>query len=38
VFTRWTASFLTNGRSSRIITTGSIDNPLAPPEPRSNRV
>ena len=29
VFTRWTASFLSNGRSDRIITTGGVDNPPA---------
>jgi NADH dehydrogenase len=38
VFTRWTASFLTNGRSDRIITTGGVDNPIARPRPRPDRV
>jgi NADH dehydrogenase len=37
VFTRWSASFLTDGRSARIITTGGADNPPAPPRPRSDR-
>jgi NADH dehydrogenase len=37
VFTRWSASFLTNGRSARIITTGGADNPPARPRPRSDR-
>jgi NADH dehydrogenase len=38
VFTRWTASFLTNGRSSRIITTIAANQPPARPLPRSSRV
>jgi NADH dehydrogenase len=37
VFTRWSASFLTNGRSARIITTGGADNPPARPRPRPDR-
>jgi NADH dehydrogenase len=37
VFTRWTASFLTNGRSDRIITTGSVAKPFARPHPQSDR-
>jgi NADH dehydrogenase len=37
VFTRWTASFLTNGRSDRIIPTGSVDKPFARPHPQSDR-
>jgi NADH dehydrogenase len=37
VFTRWSASFLTNGRSARIITTGGADNPPTRPEPRPDR-
>jgi NADH dehydrogenase len=36
VLTRWSASFLTNGRSARIITTGGADNPPARPRPRSD--
>jgi NADH dehydrogenase len=37
VFTRWSASFLTNGRSSRIITTFGADQPPARPRPRPGR-
>jgi NADH:quinone reductase (non-electrogenic) len=37
VFTRWSASFLTNGRSSRIITTIGANQPPARPRPRSGR-
>src|SRR3954471_23420158 len=37
VFTRWTASFLTNGRSARIITTGGADSPPARSRPRPDR-
>ena len=37
VFTRWTASFLTNGRSDRIITTGGVDNTPARPQARPDR-
>jgi NADH dehydrogenase len=37
VFTRWSASFLSNGRSSRIITTIGADKPLARPRPGSDR-
>jgi NADH:ubiquinone reductase (H+-translocating) len=37
VFTHWTASFLTNGRSDRIITTSTVGNPPARPRPRSAR-
>jgi len=36
VFTRWSASFLTDGRGARIITTGGADNPPARPRPRSD--
>lgn len=31
VFTRWTASLLTNGRSARIITVGVANHPAEPP-------
>jgi NADH dehydrogenase len=37
VFTRWSASFLTNGRSSRIITTTGANQLPARPRPRSGR-
>ncbi len=37
VFTRWSASFLTNGRSSRIITTGGAIQPASRPRTRSGR-
>ena len=37
VFTRWSASFLTDGRSSRIITTGGAIQPPSRPRPRSGR-
>jgi NADH:ubiquinone reductase (H+-translocating) len=37
VFTRWSASFLTNGRSSRIITTIGANQLPARPRPRSGR-
>jgi NADH:ubiquinone reductase (H+-translocating) len=37
VFTRWSASFLTNGRSARIITTAGADNPPARPPARPDR-
>jgi NADH dehydrogenase len=37
VFTRWSASFLTNGRSSRIITAIGADQPPARPQVRSGR-
>src|SRR4051794_36361053 len=37
VFTRWSASFLTNGRSSRIITTTGANQRTARPRPRSGR-
>lgn len=33
VFTRWTAGFLTNGRSARIITSGGADNTPAQAHP-----
>jgi NADH dehydrogenase len=33
VFTRWTASFLTNSRSDRIIISGGVDDPSARPRP-----
>src|SRR5919197_1881961 len=36
VFTRWSASFLTNGRNARIITTGGPTTP--PPDPRPDRI
>jgi NADH dehydrogenase len=37
VFARWSASFLTDARSARIITTGGTNNPPARPRPRSDR-
>jgi NADH:quinone reductase (non-electrogenic) len=37
VFTRWSASFLTDGRSSRIITTAGAIQPPSRPPPRSIR-
>ena len=37
VFTRWSAGFLTDGRSSRIITTGGAIQPPSRPRPRSGR-
>jgi NADH dehydrogenase len=37
VLTRWSASFLTNGRSSRIITTIGANQLPARPRPRSDR-
>ena len=37
VLTRWSASFLTNGRSARIITSGGVDDPPALPRPRPDR-
>jgi NADH dehydrogenase len=37
VFTRWSASFLTDGRSSRIITTGAGIQRPSRPRPRSGR-
>jgi NADH dehydrogenase len=37
VLTRWSASFLTNGRSARIITTGGADTLPARPRPSSSR-
>lgn len=36
VFTRWSASFLTNGRSARIITTAVVNTPPRP-QPGSDR-
>jgi NADH:ubiquinone reductase (H+-translocating) len=37
VFTRWTGSFLTNGRSDRIITTSGANDPPARPQARPDR-